>query len=344
MRARTVVVGAAMIAALALVAYRRSGLLALPRLPAGITAAEAGLADLDAYRATDDVLRRRRPAPAGRPELDLALAGLAAIGAGDDAGGIGRLLAAVALAPTDLALGNAVRMALFARERRWLRAERRRGELTPEPPPSLAGEPLATFRRLAHERPGRETGLQLALALIDRMLLYPALESRAPASVEAVELLDGILAEPADRHYLPALYARGLNHLYRPAELVWPSRLPAPPDAASRDLALCVAVGRQVGDPTPALEAWLLLALGDAYAKEGRLSTARSWWSLGRNRVAGAGYRALIDRRLGWPDEAVGERLELALGEQLGRADPPLSDIGFVWRRDAPLPGAVEER
>src|SRR5439155_2405241 len=110
---------------------------------------------------------------------------------------------------------------------------------------------------------------------VDELLLFPALEIQAPASVESVNLLTSTLAH--DPAYVPALYGRGLNYLHRPARLVWPEARKAAPDAASRDIGRCVAIGRSIGGASPRLVASLALSLGDAYAKEGKPERARSW-------------------------------------------------------------------
>ena len=166
------------------------------------------------------------------------------------------------------------------------------------------------------------------------MLLFPALEIKAPASVEAVEVLSDILKDPDPKaaYYVPALYARGLNYLYRPFNLVWPERIAAPPDAASKDLALAVAIGHKIGAGSDALKAELSLSLGDAYAKEGKLNAAHSWWQLANNLAHDDRIRTRVFTRLQWKDEDVSANLEATLQQQMDDIDHPLSDIRFMWQ------------
>ncbi|MBI3364785.1 MAG: hypothetical protein HY033_07750 [Ignavibacteriae bacterium] len=166
------------------------------------------------------------------------------------------------------------------------------------------------------------------------MLLFPALEIKAPASVEAVEILSGILKQPDvhARYYVPALYARGLNYLYRPFNLVWPERIAAAPDAASNDISLAVAVGQKIGAGSNTLKAELSLSLGDAYAKEGKLNAAHSWWQLANNLAHDDKIRSRVFTRLQWKDEDVASNLEATLQQQMDDIDHPLSDIRFMWQ------------
>jgi hypothetical protein len=214
--------------------------------------------------------------------------------------------------------------------RQHLGAAAATGELAPALPSYLEGEPTATLDRLQREHPSREATLQLALAWVDEMLLYPALEIKAPASVESVELLTQIV-EGSDPSYVPALYARGLNYLHRPARLVWPEHRKAPPDAASRDLGTAVAIGRRLGGGSPRLRATLALALGDAHAKEGRKNVGRSWWQIARTASADTSIRAAVDRRFSWGDGELLDRLEADLEARMLDLDPPMTDLSIMW-------------
>ena len=194
----------------------------------------------------------------------------------------------------------------------------------------LVAQPIAFLQQLAAQQPSREATLQLALAWVDEMLLYPALEIKAPASVESVHLLSAILVH--DPTYVPALYGRGLNYLHRPARLVWPEAQKTVPDAASHDLGLCVALGRKIGGGSPRLVSTLALALGDAYAKEGHHDRARSWWQIAQNASSDADVRAAIERRWGWTDGEVLDRLESELEGRMLDLEHPMTDLALMWR------------
>ena len=119
------------------------------------------------------------------------------------------------------------------------------------------------------------------MAWVDEMLLFPALEIKAPSSVQAVDLLTQVI-DQGNAGYVPALFARGLNHLHRPARLIWPESAKTRRDAAAQDIGRCVAIGRHVSAGSARLRATLALSLGDAYVKDGRLNVARSWWQIHR--------------------------------------------------------------
>jgi hypothetical protein len=185
------------------------------------------------------------PVPDTLTRQDAGLDGLDRLGAeaqklassGDP--GIAVLAARLAAEPSNLVIGNAFRMQVYRAKRAYLAAASSRGERSPALPAELAGEPMATLKRAASGRATRELGVQIALAHVDEMVLNPALEVKAPASIDSVHAFTAVLAEAP--YYVPALVGRGLNHLNRPRHLVWPEH-PAPPaDAASTDLALAAA-------------------------------------------------------------------------------------------------------
>jgi tetratricopeptide (TPR) repeat protein len=323
-----ILVGVLIVVLLALVALRRGGLLALPRVPADLTAESAGLAHLDALATRARALESVDVT--GDEALGLAAAGRAKLTSGDLAGGIADLRAAVERAPDDLVLGNAYRMAIFRLRRQVLAGGADRTTLAAHMPDEIAGEPLAFLEKLVAEHPSRETRLQLALAWVDEMLLFPALEIKAPASVESVRILSEVLAQ--DPWYVPALYARGLNYLHRPARLVWPEAQKAPLDAASADLARCVAAGRKVGGGSPRLVGTLAMTLGDAYAKEGRPERARSWWQIAQNACHDAELHAAVQRRFEWEDAHVLDALESELAGRMLDTEHPMTDLALMWQ------------
>lgn len=317
------------VAVIAVVAVRRGGLLDLPSVPDGVTAESAGIANLDqlARRAADLDAPRAGDSDAA---LVAASTGLRAVRAGEVGPGLDSLRHALRLAPDDLVLGNAYRMTVLHLRRAALKDAQARAALAGRLPPAIEREPIAFFETLRREHPSREVTLQLALAWVDELMLFPALEIKAPASVESVTLLSGILEhEPS---YVPALFGRGLNYLHRPSRLVWPESKKMAPDAASRDLAMCVAIGRKVGGASPRLIGTLALTLGDAYAREGRYENARSWWQIAQNTGGGPELGAAARRRFAWDDRDVPDRLEQELETRMSDLDHPLSDLAVIWQ------------
>ena len=117
-----------------------------------------------------------------------------------------------------------------------------------------------------------------------------------------------------------------------PARLVWPEARKAAPDAASRDLGLCVAIGRRVGGGSPRLRATLALTLGDAYAKEGKPDRARSWWQIAQNTGRDPALLDAVRRRFAWQDGELLDRIEAELEGRMLDLEHPLTDLSLVWR------------
>ena len=330
-RVRLWIVALLALGGLAVLALGRGGLLGLPRVPPEVTPERAGLADLPALSARARMLDPGSTAPAGDSAIAETRLGLDEVGRAQVERGLDDLRRAVQLAPRDLVVGNAYRMTVFRLRRAALAQAVTRGTLAERLPAALEREPIVFLETVRREHPGRETTLQLALAWVDQLLLFPALEITAPASVQAVSLLTEILTE--DPYYVPALYARGLNYLHRPARLVWPETKKAAPDAASRDLGLAVAVGRKVGGASPELVATLAIALGDAYAREGKPGRARSWWQIAQNATRDPALLESVRRRFGWQDREMLDRLEVELQERMRDLDHPPTDLALMWRR-----------
>lgn len=330
-----IIIAVVFFASLATVAYLRSGLLDLPGVPGEITPRQAGLENLEQMKQMDEAIAAGKAKSGGlgadvENVEDASSLAVTAMQAGNGERGIELLQDAVRRQPTDLVCGNVLRMEILKLQREWLKQEAEKGVIALRFPGYLDGQPARFFREQLQSSPPREVKMQLALALVDQMLLFPALEIKAPASVEAVEILTDILKN--DPYYVPALYARGLNYLYRPFNLVWPERIAAAPDAASQDLALCVAVGNKIGAGSNTLKAELSLALGDAYAKEGKLSKARSWWQLANNLAHNEKLRQRVFLRLSWKDSEVFAKLEQTLQQQMEDLNNPLSDLRFMWQ------------
>ena len=286
----------------------------LPAVPESLTRADAGLDGLDEAAQQARVAQDR-------------------IVDGDSRSKLSALAELVEAKPSNLALGNAFRMEVYRLKREFLAGARARGERSPAFPDALRAEPLATLTRICAKSPTRQLRVHIALSYVDLMMLDPALEVRAPASIDSVHAFTSVLADhPYD---VPALVGRGLNHLNRPRRLIWPEH-PAPPaDAASRDLALATAVGAKVGGASARVKGLLLLLLGDAYAHEGKAGVARSWWTLAAETTNDRGVQSELALRAGWPESEMPDRLEARLEERMADRDEPVSDLSFLWNDDA---------
>lgn len=324
-----------LVAAIAAVAWARMGILGLPSVPADTTAESAGLANLDAMRQLDEYVRAGEPAEqdSSDPPSDaarLVAEGIRQARSGDALHGLELMRAGLELEPDNLVFCNAYRMEVFQLQREFLSEATKTSVLAPDFPPHLAGQPVCFLEELAKHHPARETRLSLALAWVDLMLLFPALEIKAPASVEAVDILTEII-EDGGEYYVPALFARGLNHLHRPSRLVWPETRAVPPDAAANDIARCVAVGRAVEGGSDHLRATLAMTLGDAFVKAGEYGRARSWWQIAQNLCRDEDIQDAVRRRYAWRDEEILDRLELELDRARGQIVKPMTDLAFMW-------------
>jgi len=316
--------------AVAVFGWMRAGLLDLPPVPSGLTLAAAGLEGLDRMKRLDAALRGPPGESDVAPAAALVRQGIVLIARGSAADGLELMRRGIRQEPDNPVLANAYRMETFRLRRDFLMTAAGQSDVAPTFPPHLEKQPIAFFESLVREHPSRETRLALALAWVDLMLLYPALEIKAPASVEAVKILSGIL-DGDDPNYVPALFARGLNHLHRPSRLVWPESGKTPLDAAAQDIGRCVAIGRKLDTGSPRLQARLAIALGDAYVKAGRLNTARSWWQVAQNLCRDADVQEAIRRRYGWRDEEALDKLEEDLDRARGELNHPMTDLAMMW-------------
>jgi tetratricopeptide (TPR) repeat protein len=323
------------------VAYWRGGLLDLPAVPGGVTPEAAGLDNVVSMReralALDALVNQaavKGAALQGDIRLVKAAEGLAAVRRGEGEEGLRKIREALAEQPDDLVVGNAFRLAVLSLRRSAVAGGARRDTLAERLPPYLEHESVATLERLYREHPGREAGLQLAVAWIDEIVLSSKAEPKIVAALESMKLLNEVLAK--DPYYVPALYSRGLGYLNSPARQAsieaWRKVLNPVPDAASRDLALCVAIGQRIGGGSPQLVGTLALNLGDAYAKEGQPQRARSWWQIAQNASRDPALREAVQRRFTWRDEEVVDQVEADLNARLIDLDHPASDLSPMWR------------
>ncbi len=321
---------ALLLVALAAAAWLRTGTLDLPPVPDGLTLEGAGLANLEQMKRLDATLwAQGQAAPELSEAATLVQRGIAAYRDGDVKEAVQQMQQGVRLEPDNLVLANAYRTAVFAMRRDLLAAGRRELTLSPHFPAELQRQPIAFFEELDRAGSTRETKLQLAMSWVDEMLLYPALEVKAPASLEAINLLTRILEE--NPGYVPALFALGLNHLHRPARLVWPVFEKAPRDIAAKNIGKCVAIGRRLRVGSPRLHATLAVSLGDAYVKAGRISVAYSWWQVAQNLCRDDDLQASIRRRYSWREEEILDRLEEELDRSRSQLEHPMTNLALMW-------------
>jgi len=236
----------------------------------------------------------------------------------------------IRLDPNNLVLANVYRRIIFRERRDFLQSARRQGTLTPKFPPELDRQPIAFLEELDRRHNTRETKVHLALAWVDEMLLFPALEIKAPSSVESVDLFTAVI-ENGNPGYIPALIGRGLNYLHRPSRLVWPESSKTKRDAAVQDIGRAMAIGRRFGVGSPRLQATLAMILGDSYVIAGRLNVARSWWQITQNLCRDEDLQSAIRRRYAWGDEEILDRLEEELDRSRSELDHPMTDLSWVW-------------
>ena len=322
-----------MFLALAMFAWFRAGLLDLPAVSANLTLESAGLSGLDQMKQLNDLIwsaPQSNSPPALTPAAALVQRGIAAYRRGETKDALEQMRQGIQFDPNNLVLANAYRMVVFALRRDFLAAARREMIATPKFPPELDQQPIVFFEELDKQRHTRETKLSLAFAWVDEMLLFPALEVKAPSSVEAVNLLTHVI-DSGNPGYVPALFARGLNHLHRPARLVWPESAKTPRDAAAQDIGKCVGIGRKFDTGSARLQATLAMSLGDAYVKAGRLGVAHSWWQIAQNLCHDDDLQSAIHRRYGWQNEEILDRLEEELDRSRSELEHPMTDLALMW-------------
>ncbi len=330
------VVAAIVVVVLAIFAYQRSGLLDLPEVPDNLTADMVGLGGIDTLRFSQNKLDSGSYFGGVNDKGTTVMAlGAEQFRKGTHERGLKMMRMGLRFDPNNLALGNGFRLCVLDAQREFLRQAAKARMQKVRLPVWLDNEPKRTFESRYRIYRTRELKFQMAMGLIDKMLLYPALEIKAPASVEAVELLTEILEENdgENKYYVPALFARGLNYLYRPADLEWPESIKSSPTAASDDIALCVAIGQKVGVGSDELKARLSMTLGDAYCKEGNISKARSWWQVAYNlNSADKAFVEDINTRTAWDDDEAAQNLERLLEKQMNDLKHPLTDMRFMWK------------
>lgn len=233
--------------------------LALPALPASLSAADLGL---DAWRdyqqplPTNPLANAQLPStPQVNPALALLedAAGQALIRQGELEKGLSYLQAALQSDPHNLRYSNDYRLALRDHQR--------------------FSEELAYFTHVAAEDTSANALINQALAYVDLMRSCPrppdGLVCQAQNSWNSINILSKVLA--THPYNVIARFARGLNNLY------WPSLMGHLPQAQT-DLQYSVALTRPLSAITQAFTADAYIALGDVFAKDGKIDQARNVW------------------------------------------------------------------
>jgi tetratricopeptide (TPR) repeat protein len=284
--------------------------LALPSVPAHLSASQIGLADwqeyqqlLPAHPLNDSSL----PA-ASQVSSRLALlsdaAGQAFIQQGKLTQGLAYLKAAVLAEPANLRYGNDYRLALRDHQ--------------------LYQNELDFFSGLAKKVQTPNVNIEYALSYVDLMRSCPkppdGLVCQAQDSYSSISVLNAVLQK--NPYNIIALYARGLNHLY------WPSLMGHLPKA-QQDLQYAVALTRFQKTIGPLFVPQAYVALGDVFAKANNIKEARNVWLNGLRAVTPSD-QALLEQRLAIPQD----QLNALENQQLrGLGVYVNTDLSLFWRK-----------
>ncbi len=260
--------------------------LALPALPTHLSAADLGLANWQDYQRPFPADPLSNPNLPRSPQTSTSLAlledaaGQALIRQGQLDRGFAYLQAAAQAEPGNLRYANDYRIALRDQGR--------------------YGEEEAFFSYQAQLVRAPNTTISLALVYVDEMRGCPkppdGLVCQAQDSSRSISSLNGMLIRHP--YNIIARYVRGLNHLY------WPSLMGHLPKAQI-DLQYAVALTRHLGSIGNAFIPLAYAALGDVFAKDGQIDSARNVWLNGKSVVPDA---SILDSRLAIPqDQLVSE-------------------------------------
>lgn len=280
--------------------------LTLPSLPAHLTPADLGLAawqdyhqPLPAHPLTDS----RLP---GTPQVNASLAlledaaGQALVQQGQLDRGLAYLRAAAQSSVENQRYSNDYRVAL---------RDHRRYD-----------DELKYFSQLAQHDTSPATQINFALVYVDQMRACPAppdgLVCQAQDSYRSINVLNGVLA--THPYNIIAHFARGLNHLY------WP-RLMGHLPASQADLEYAVALTRPFPTILQAFIPQAYVALGDVFAKDGQVQTARNVWLNGKEVVSAS---SLLDARLNIPQDRLTDEENNTLR---GLGVPVETDLTIFW-------------
>lgn len=284
--------------------------LALPGVPAGLSVDQLGLGQWQEYQKPLPAHPLADPTLPSSPQVTPGLAlledaaGQALIQQGNLARGLAYLKAAVLADPQNLRYGNDYRLALRDH--------------------ALYQDEQTFFASLAKQAPHTNTQIEYALAYVDLMRSCPkppdGLVCQAQNSYSSISILDGVLQ--ATPYNVVARYARGLNHLY------WPTLMGHLPKS-QQDLQYAVALSRLQAQISPIFAPQAYVALGDVFAKAGKLSEARNVWLNGL-KVVPSQQQGLLQQRLAIPQD----QLNAQENQQLrGLGVYVDTDLSIFWRK-----------
>ncbi|GHO60001.1 hypothetical protein [Ktedonobacter robiniae] len=236
--------------------------LALPHVPAHLTWADIGLEHWQDYQQPLPEHPLDNTALPAKPQVNknLALlqdaAGQALIQQGQNNLGVEYMKAAVLAVPDNLRYANDLRLA-------WRDHQQYKEE-------------EAFFSALNQKYPTINTQIALALSYVDEMRSCPnppdGLVCQAQFSSRSISELSEILTNHP--YNIVARYARGLNHLY------WPT-LMGHLSQSQEDLQFSVVLTQIQGAIGPSFLPQAYTALGDVFAKGGKVDVAQNVWENG---------------------------------------------------------------
>ena len=238
--------------------------LVLPKVPTTLSEVQIGLGDWQQYQQALPSDPLHNPSLPKTPQASASLAlledaaGQAFIKQGALDHGFAYLKAATQAVPENLRYSNDYRIAL-----------RDHGRYQDE---------VSFFSQMAQKVLSPNTNVEFALTYVDMMRSCPkppdGLVCQAQFSYRSVAVLNEIIGK--NPYNIVARYARGLNNLY------WPTLMGHLPTSQS-DLQYTVALTRVQSKIGPALVPQAYAALGDVFAKDGKVDQARNAWLNGLN-------------------------------------------------------------
>jgi tetratricopeptide (TPR) repeat protein len=282
--------------------------LALPVVPANLSASQIGLDQWQTYQQPLPANALNDPSLPTTPREIASLAfiqdaaGQALIQKGDLTHGLAYMKAAVQADPDNLRYSNDYRVMLRNHQ--------------------LYQEELNFFSALSKQKSTTNVTIEVALAYVDMMRSCPkppdGLVCQAQNSYSSISVLDKVLQD--NPYNIVARYARGLNHLY------WPTLMGHLPKAQV-DLQYAVALSKAQAKLGSAFVPQVYVALGDVFAKSGKVNDARNVWMNGLNATQD---QQLLQQRLAIPkDQLTGQEDQQLRG--LGVYVD--TDVSLFWRK-----------
>jgi tetratricopeptide (TPR) repeat protein len=281
--------------------------LSLPALPANLTAADLGLTGWQDYQLPLPAHPLADPHLPGAPQVNPSLAlledaaGQALIQQGQLNRGLAYLRAAAQSDVENLRYSNDYRLALRDHK--------------------LYSDEFTYFSQLAKQNTSPNVLISFALTYVDQMRSCPTppdgLVCQAQDSWNSINVLNGVI----DKHpyNVIARFARGLNHLY------WPSLMGHLP-LAQIDLQYAVALTRPLASISRAFIPQAYAALGDVFAKDGKVEQARNVWLNGEAVVPNS---SLLSSRLTIPQDQL---VNAENGSLRGLGVYVDTDLATFWR------------